>query len=88
MIQIGFYCNHGNNIISGFILDSIVRGLETSHISIKLAVGTPHYIFNTSRKVQIHWYLQFGRFWCLVTCSEALHIRRRTHACKCIRWGK
>ena len=31
----------------GFIIDSIVRGLETSHVSASLAVGTPRYIVNT-----------------------------------------
>ena len=28
-------------------IDSIVRGLETSHVSASLAVGTPRYIVNT-----------------------------------------
>ena len=33
--------------LEGCNIDSIVRGLETSHVSASLAVGTPRYIVNT-----------------------------------------
>ena len=33
--------------IDSIVRDSIVRGLETSHVSASLAVGTPRYIVNT-----------------------------------------